>query len=168
MGENETEVVETQEEPKKDEIYTRQIEGFLQSAQEDLDQALDRYGFTVWHSLPPRERVGLKEKLGIGPLNARDYHARGMAYALEDNYKAAEAELKAALKSDPDYAPAAFNLAVCQEKMERFDDARKSYEKYLKILDRARGRRDLRLGTDEEIEHEVARIHQHLETLGKA
>ena len=168
MGENEIEVVETQDALKKDGLYTCQVEDFLKSAKENIDEALDRYGFTLWHSLPRKAQVDITEKLGLKALEARDHYNRGTALALEEKYDAAEAELRIALKKDADYAPAAFNLALCLEKLERFGDARKMYEKYLTLLDRARGRRDLRVGSDEEIEKETARIHQHLDTLGKA
>lgn len=161
-------VVETHGEGRKQDLYTCHVERFVKAAVENLDQALECYGFTVWHSLPPKEAAILKEQLGVRPLEAPDLYNRGTACASEGKWDEAETDLRAALKKDPDYAPAAFNLAVCLEKMERFDQARKTYESYLEILDRTQGRRDLPLGSEAEIARETARIRQHLETLGKS
>ena len=163
-----TQVAGTQSEGKKQSLYTCQVAGFIQAAQEDLDQALRCYGFTMWHSLPPKEAAILKERLGVRPLEAADLYNRGTAYALEGKWAEAEADLRAALKNDPDFAPASFNLAVCLEKMERFDETRKAYENYLEILGRARGRRDLPLGSETEVAKETEWIRQQLETLGKS
>ncbi|KPL09845.1 hypothetical protein AMJ85_05950 [candidate division BRC1 bacterium SM23_51] len=164
----EAQIAETQSEGRKQDLYTRHVEGFVKAAEDNLDQALERYGFTVWHSLPPKEAAILKERLGVSPLEAPDLYNRGTGYALEGKWAEAKADLRAAMEKDPDYAPAAFNLALCLEKTERFDQAREAYESYLEILDRARDRRDLALGSEVEIARETARIRQHLETLGKS
>ena len=164
----ETQVAETTAEPKKQDLYARHIEGFVKVAERDMTKALAQYGFTVWHSLPPKEAAVLKDRVGVQKLGAPDYYNRGTANALEGKWSAAEADLRAALKADADYAPAAFNLAVCLEKIGRIEDARATYRHYLTILDRARGRHDLRLGSDSDVALETARVHQHLETLGKA
>jgi len=160
-------VAEPQVEAKRQDLYSRHIEGFVRAAKENFDKALKQYGFTVWHSLPPKEAAHLKERLGR-PLEAADRYNRGTASAMEGKWAEAEADLRAALKVDRDYAPAAFNLAACLEKQERFGEAREAYLNYLKILDRARDRRDIRLGTEMELAQETARIRQHLETLRKS
>jgi len=164
----ETRVAETQAEQKKQDLYSRHLTSFVEAAEQNFNKALDRFGFTVWHSLPPKDAAVLKERLGVQPLGAADLYNRGTAYAMEGKGAEAEADLRAALKTDPDYAPAAFNLGVCLEKAGRMDEAREAYRHYLKILDRVRNRRDLRLGSDAELATEVARVQQHLETLGKA
>jgi tetratricopeptide (TPR) repeat protein len=161
-------VAEVPVETKKEDLYTRHIAGFVKSAEENLDQALEAFGFTVWHSLPPKEAAVLKERLGMRPLDATDYYNRGTAYGMEGKWTEAQADLRAALKTDADCAPAAFNLAVCLEKMDRVEEAREAYRQYLNILDRARSRRNRRAGSETEIVQEAARVHLHLETLGKS
>jgi len=160
----ESQVTEVSGEAKKD-IYSRHVEGFVKAAEEDFDKALDRFGFTVWHSLPPKDAAVLKERLGIRPLEALDFYNRGTAYAMEAKWAEAEADLRQAVKADPESAQAVHNLAVCLENLGRLGEARETYRAYLKMLDRARGRRDFRFGTEAEIALETARIHQHLETL---
>jgi tetratricopeptide (TPR) repeat protein len=166
MDENQVETSET--EVAKKSLYSGHIEGFLKTATEDLDAALKCYGFTVLHSLPPKETTDIKERLGVRPLEAADLYNRGTTLATEGKWAEAEADLRAALKKDPDYAPAAYNLAVCLEALERFDQARKAYKDYLTIRDRAEGRRDLRQMTEAELVEETARIDEHLKTLGKS
>ena len=161
----ESQVTEVTGETRKQELYSRHVEGFVKAADENFDKALNRFGFTVWHSLPPKDAAVLKERLGIRRLEASDFYNRGTACAMEGKWAEAEADLRQALKAEPESAPAVFNLAVCLENLGRPDEARETYRAYLKMLDRARGRRDFRFGTEAEIALETARIHQHLETL---
>jgi len=149
-------------------LYTRHIEGFIRLAEGNLDRALGQYGFTVWHSLPAREAAIVKERLGAPSLGGADRYNRGTALARDGNLAEAQAHLRAALKADADFAPAAFNLALCLEKQGATDQAREAYRDYLKILDRLRNRRDRRFGSDSEMAQEAARIQQHLETLGRS
>jgi tetratricopeptide (TPR) repeat protein len=87
---------------------------------------------------------------------------------MEGKWAEAEADLRAALKMDPDQCAAAANLAVCLERLGRLEEARGAYGTCLKMLDRARGRRDSRIASEAEIAQESARIQQHLETLAKS
>jgi len=162
------ETTEVQAERGGEHLYRRHIEGFLNIAEKDLDKALRLYGFTVWHSLPPKERTDIKERLGILELEASDYYNRATALLKEGKYAEAEADFRKALEKDPDFAPAAFNLAVALEKSGNLDEAREAYENYLEILDRAADRPDLRLGNEEQVEAEKARVRQHLESLGES
>jgi tetratricopeptide (TPR) repeat protein len=58
----------------------------------------------------------------------------GDYYFKRKNYRAAEDRYREALFYKDNDALATFRLAVCLEKMDRQDDARKEYESYLKIL----------------------------------
>jgi len=140
----------------------------MRLAEGNFDRALEQYGFTVWHSLPAREAAIVKERLGAPSLGAADRYNRGTALARDGKLVEAEAHLRAALKAEADFAPAAFNLAVCLEKRGAIEQAQEVYQDCLKILDRLRNRGDHRFGSDSEIVQEVARIRQHLETLGKS
>ena len=164
----ETQVVEPQVEARKQDIYSRHVEGFIKAIESGMDKALGQYGFTVWHSVPAKQATMLKERLGVRQLDVSDLYNRGTVHAQEGRWAQAEADLRAALKMDAEHASAAFNLAVCLEKQERVKEARELYDSYLKILDRARGRRETRWGSDADMAQEMARIQQHLETIGKS
>lgn len=58
----------------------------------------------------------------------------GDFYFKRKNYRAAEDRYREALAYKENDAVATFRLAVCLEKLERSDEARKEYENYLKIL----------------------------------
>jgi len=58
----------------------------------------------------------------------------GDFYFKRKNYRAAEDRYREALLYKNNDALATFRLAVCLEKMDQPDDARKEYESYLKIL----------------------------------
>jgi tetratricopeptide (TPR) repeat protein len=58
----------------------------------------------------------------------------GDFYFKRKNYRAAEDRYREALAYKENDAVATFRLAVCLEKLERPDEARKEYENYLKIL----------------------------------
>jgi tetratricopeptide (TPR) repeat protein len=58
----------------------------------------------------------------------------GDFYFKRKNYRAAEDRYREALFYKDNDAIATFRLAVCLEKMDQADDARKEYESYLKIL----------------------------------
>ena len=58
----------------------------------------------------------------------------GDFYFKRKNYRAAEARYREALFYKDNDALATFRLAVCLEKMDQPDDARKEYESYLRIL----------------------------------
>jgi Flp pilus assembly protein TadD len=58
----------------------------------------------------------------------------GDFYFKRKNYRAAEDRYREALQYKDNDAVATFRLAVCLEKLEQPEDARKEYEAYLKIL----------------------------------
>ena len=58
----------------------------------------------------------------------------GDFYFKRKNYRAAEDRYREALIYKANDAVATFRLAVCLEKMDQPDEARKEYESYLKIL----------------------------------
>jgi tetratricopeptide (TPR) repeat protein len=58
----------------------------------------------------------------------------GDYYFKRKNYRAAEDRYREALTYKDNDALATFRLAVCLEKMDQLDQARKEYENYLKIL----------------------------------
>src|SRR5579864_9613350 len=58
----------------------------------------------------------------------------GDFYFKRKNYRAAEDRYREALFYKDNDALATFRLAVCLEKMDRSDDARREYESYLRIL----------------------------------
>ena len=65
---------------------------------------------------------------------AKDIEVGDYYFKERKNYRAAADRYREALFYKPNDAVATFRLAVCLEKMDQPDDARKEYENYLKIL----------------------------------
>lgn len=84
--------------------------------------------------------AGITGGSGITEFHAWDPHKAAKSIEVGDfyykrkNYKAAEERYREALSYKADDAVATLRLAVCLEKLGVFDDARKEYESYLKIL----------------------------------
>src|ERR1700681_3699215 len=80
------------------------------------------------------------EATGVAEFHPWDPHKAakdvevGDFYFKRKNYRAAEDRYREALLYKDNDAIATFRLAVCLEKMDEPDDARKEYESYLKIL----------------------------------
>lgn len=65
---------------------------------------------------------------------AKDIEVGDFYFKVRKNYRAAEDRYREALLYKPNDAVATFHLAVCLEKMDQPDEARKEYENYLIIL----------------------------------
>src|SRR6202163_1235801 len=80
------------------------------------------------------------EATGVAEFHPWDPHKAakdvevGDFYFKRKNYRAAEDRYREALLYKDNDAIATFRLAICLEKMDEPDDARKEYESYLKIL----------------------------------
>ena len=101
----------------------------------NLDEAFERYGFSMFHSLPGLKQVEFRQKLGFAVRDAVDhYNLAGLAISRED-YKGAAQLLEKALKADPGMLDALYNLALCCEKLDRKGDALKNWAEYAKAVD---------------------------------
>lgn len=150
-----------------DDLYGYHAAEFLKDAEKDPAKAVERFGFTIWHTVAPEKQMAIREKLGIKHTTANQLYDCGTLAAQNGDFAGAEPHLRAALEKDPDHGLAAYNLAFCLEQLGRKKDARKAYEQYLEIIDRATGRVDLRMAADGDLDEEKARILEHVEALGK-
>jgi tetratricopeptide (TPR) repeat protein len=123
--------------------YDQEIAQYAIAVDEDLEQSLKRYGFTLYHSLPALKQVELREPLGMGPRDAIDqYNLACVAIAKEDYQEAAKL-LQATLKADDKFADAVYNLALCYERLERKSDALKQWNRFLELADSEENRREV-------------------------
>ncbi len=106
-----------------EDFYDNEVNRYVATVDRDLSEAFQRYGFTLYHSLPPAKQVQLAEKLGFLSNDAVDqYNLAGVAIAEEDWAKATKL-LQKALELDGTFAEAAYNLAMCHEKQGKKSDA---------------------------------------------
>jgi tetratricopeptide (TPR) repeat protein len=87
---------------------------------------------TCWSSPPETKPQHLSEEQQKEQTAAKDVEV-GYYYLNEKNYRAAESRLQEATELKPDAAAAWVGLAQAQQKLGKNDDARSSYEQYLKL-----------------------------------
>ena len=148
-----------------EDLYAQHVHSFLDEAETDVAKAVTRFGFSLWHTVDPKRAQSFKDQLGLETRSANDHYNRGTMAAQNGDLEKAVEAFKAAVKMDPDHGLAVYNQAVCLENLGRKKDARKAYEQYLEILDRAQGRVDLLTAADGDLAEERARVEAHLESL---
>jgi tetratricopeptide (TPR) repeat protein len=106
-----------------EDFYQSEVSRYEATVDRDLDEAFKRYGFTLYHSLPPVKQVQLAKKLGFMVNDAVDhFNLAGVEIASEHWTEAAKL-LQKALELDGTFADAAYNLALVYEKLDRKSDA---------------------------------------------
>lgn len=112
-------------------FFEAEISRYSSNLEADPEDTYRRYGFTLYHSLPPVQMVLENQKLGFHRGDAIDtYNLAGIEIGKE-NFEGALALLEKALKEDPTLADAWYNLALCYEKLDRKADAKKAWNNYL-------------------------------------
>jgi tetratricopeptide (TPR) repeat protein len=114
-------------------LLDRSVEQYRTEASEDVEKAQDRFGFTLFHSLAPEEKVLHLKKLGFEPRDAIDHYNLGCAEALQENFEAAIAHFEKALAEKPEMAEAVHNLALTLEKAGRMADAKSRWSKAMEL-----------------------------------
>ncbi|AXA35499.1 MAG: tetratricopeptide repeat protein [Candidatus Hydrogenedentota bacterium] len=124
-------------------LYDAELERYRQVVRENLDEAMRRYGFTLYHSLvhwDNENRLDLEdallqleiaEKIGMKPRDAVDYFNFAWTAIHKEDWAKAIRLLKSAVTDDPSFADAWYNLALCLERAGKVDDAKQAWEKFL-------------------------------------
>lgn len=96
-----------------------------------VEEAFDRYGFTLYHSLPPARQVEIAERAGILRDDAVDHFNLGGVAVEKGDFAGAVKHYKTALDKDGAFADAAFNQALCFEKLGKTAEAKSAWNRYL-------------------------------------
>ncbi len=116
-------------------FFESEISRYAANLEADSDDAYSRYGFTLYHSLPPAHMVVESRKLGFFRDDAVDLYNLAGLEASNENYEAAAGLLEKALGQDETLADAVYNLALCYEKLDRKAEALKLWEKFKTLAD---------------------------------
>jgi chemotaxis protein methyltransferase CheR len=76
-----------------------------------------------------------RDVLAENPLDPQAHFIRGVAELARNDARAALEPLRRALYIDPNFGPAAFNLACAHDVLGEIEPARRAYERTLRILD---------------------------------
>lgn len=133
-------------------FFEAEIVRYSASLEADPEDTYKRYGFTLYHSLPPGQLVLESQKLGFFRGDAADqYNLAGLEIEKE-NYEGAKDLLEKSMKMDDTLAETAYNLALCYEKLDRKADAIAMWNKFIELA-------------DEEQEEDIAPVEAHLAEL---
>lgn len=116
-------------------FYEVEVGRYSAALDEDLPGTMKRYGFTLFHSLPFAKQLELGRKLGFEPKDAVDFYNLAGVEIEKERYEAAAKLLQQALKLDGQFADAAYNLAICEEKLGNRNEALKQWTRFLELCD---------------------------------
>lgn len=135
-------------------LYKFELQRYCTALKRDLDQAYKRYGFTLFQSLEPTDKIHWRHEIGFVPVDEIDFYNLGTVAAAQEDYHQAKDWFRKALKVKPEMPGAIFNLALCYERLNSKHKAGQLWEEYLKLLDPAQS-------------EEIEAVKDHLETLKK-
>lgn len=116
-------------------LFDTELNAFREAINENHEAGLKRFGFALFHSLPPADRIALMEKLGLCGETALDFYNLGTARALAGDHEMAAQLLEKAVQTDADLAEARFNLALTLRQLGRNDEARAQMKEFSQITD---------------------------------
>ncbi len=116
-------------------LYEKEIDGYRAFLKRGFDTAYRFYGFTLFHSLSPEEKVGLFQKLGFEPKNPEDFYNLGCLAVKKGDYTTARDFFQKTLELAADFEEAYYNLALTQEHLDDEKAAINNWEIYNEFLD---------------------------------
>lgn len=116
-------------------FFESEISRYSANLEADPEETYQRYGFTLFHSLPPAQMVLENQKLGFFRGDAVDtYNLAGLELA-KDNIEGGLELLEKSYKMDDSIADAAHNIALCYEKLGRKADSIKMWKRYVELAE---------------------------------
>jgi tetratricopeptide (TPR) repeat protein len=119
------------------------MERFRLNLSKDMDEAQQRFGFTLFHSLSSQEKVKHLEALGFEPRDGIDHYNLGCVDALQGNFESAIAHFEKAVADQPDLFEAVHNLALALERAGRTPEAKKRWARALELASDEGERREI-------------------------
>ena len=116
-------------------LFYEELDQYRKVMGEDLKKAKKIYGFTLFYSLEPMEKVELRDKLGFKPKDAVDYYNQGTYYLAKEKIAKAIDFLSEAVKMKKEFKEAYYNLAIAYEKSNDNKNAKKCWESYTSLTD---------------------------------
>src|SRR5688572_22186637 len=126
-----------------EDFYLSEVTRYEATVDRDLDEAFKRYGFTLWHSLPPIKQVQLAKKLGFMGNDAIDHFNLAGVEIANERWDQAAKLLQKSLELDGTFADAAYNLAMVYEKLDRRSDAINVWSRFQELTQADDDRRAL-------------------------
>jgi tetratricopeptide (TPR) repeat protein len=125
---------ETQPSQPQENLYKREMERYRAHLQRGFEQAYKIYGFTLFHSLLPEEKVEIFQQLGFEPKNPEDFFNVGCIAAKKEDYAKACEHFRKTIELAEDFEQAYYNLAICLEHLGELKDAIENWQIYYAFL----------------------------------
>lgn len=124
-------------------FYASEVAKYELAVDENLEASFQRYGFTLYHSLPALKQVELAQKLGFQKRDAVDFFNLASLDISREEFSAAIKNLQKALELDGSMADAAFNLALCYERIGKKQDAVNQWSRFIELSDNTEDRAEV-------------------------
>lgn len=138
------------QQPKRS-LFSQEMDRYRNFLDRGFETASQYYGFTLFHSLTPEEKVKWFEDLGFEPENPEDFYNLGVMAAHKEEYDKAAEFFEKTISLAADFEQAYYNLALMLEKLGKEKAALEQWEVYYEFLD--------------EDSSEAIKVHQHMEEL---
>lgn len=139
-------------------LYEYEIGRFQELIHQDRGYALQRYGWTLFYSLPPEEIYRLKNEFGWKGEEALDCYNRGVMICDEGKYSEALKLFEKAETMKCVIPELFYNMAYIYELNENKDKAREYYQKYIDTCEKL----------DEipiKLQRDLDEVREHIKTL---
>lgn len=120
-------------EPAQEDLYQTEISRYADVLDRNPEEAFERYGFTLFHSLPPVKQIELSQKVGLMHFTALDHYNLGVLAIEEGDLNKGIEHFQKSLELDGRQAESAFNLAVAYERLDRKSDAINTWSRFLEL-----------------------------------
>ncbi|HOJ61351.1 MAG TPA: tetratricopeptide repeat protein [bacterium] len=115
----------------KDNLYEFEISRFQELLKDNREYAFQRYGWTLFYSLPPEQTFLLKNELGWKGNDPLDYYNLGALECQKGNLKEALKHFEKAESLGCGAPELFFNLAAIHEEQQDRAKAKAYYQKYI-------------------------------------
>jgi tetratricopeptide (TPR) repeat protein len=114
-----------------EDLYEFELERYRASLKRDREQAMKRYGLTLFHSLDNCEKIEMLKELGFQLAEPEDDYNEGVVAYESGDYKRARELFEKAYKAKEDLISALCNLALTFEKLGNIDKAVNAWKQFL-------------------------------------
>ena len=116
-------------------LYEKELDHYRMFLEHGFDTAYNYYGFSLFHSLSPEEKVEIFKKLGFEPKTPEDFYNLGCLSARDEDYQTARKFFEKTIDMAADFEEAYYNLALTLEKLGKDKAAIENWELYSEFLD---------------------------------
>ncbi len=117
-------------------LYSTEIERYQTILKENQQYAFDRYGWTIFYSLPPEQIHEMKTELGWKPESALDHYNVGALLCRSGKVAQGLKHLEKAQEMGLDIPQLHYNLGLAYENRDDKRKAKNQFRKFVETVER--------------------------------